>query len=168
MIKHIFFVLAIAGATFTSCENHSEAMKQLAETTVKSSLQVPGSYKLIGISEPDSSFGYRYMSVKEVAGIVATMQRVTDKIMQKTDSLTNVDNADPTSMELAERQMQASSTVSAILHGMTHKKNKWSGWKIKIDYSAKTVSGQDYNAEKWLFIGKDGKTVFKTFEIPLP
>ena len=44
----------------------------------------------------------------------------------------------------------------------------WSGWKIKIDFQARSKDGIDYRAERWFFLNKEGNTIFRTFELPLP
>ena len=59
------------------------------------------------------------------------------------------------------------SEIRAMIH-QTGRKGEWSGWKIKVDYEARNKDGVLYKAERWLFLDKDGKNIFNSFEIPIP
>jgi hypothetical protein len=48
------------------------------------------------------------------------------------------------------------------------KKGDWSGWKVKIDYEVHDGHEQNYRAERWFFLDKEGNVIFKTMEFPLP
>ena len=48
------------------------------------------------------------------------------------------------------------------------KKGEWSGWKVKIDYEVHNGHEQNYRAERWFFLDKEGSVIFKTMEFPLP
>ena len=164
----ILLSIVAASIAMSSCSNKKEDMKALAESNIKTSLQDQEGYKLIGMAEPDSCFGTRYMSQKEITGIINTMQAVTNKIMHETNNFTGVDETSEKCMKLAERQMQAAATVNAILNGSSRVKGKWTGWKIKADYEARDIQGTTYRAERWFFINKEGTKITRTFEIPIP
>ena len=115
-----------------------------------------GKPEILGVSEPDSAFGMGYLS-----------QKVTETIMKRTNNMTEFNPDDKYVIDLAERQMKAMSEIRSIIYE-SDKKKDWSGWKVRVDYQAKSHSGLDYKSERWLFIDKDGKNVMKSFEIPLP
>lgn len=166
MKKYLLIICCLI--SLSSCDNKNEDMKRLAQANIKSSLQDQESYRLIGISEPDSCFGTHYMSNSEINGIIKTMEAVTRKIMKETANLTNIDNASDNSMKLAERQMEAATTINSLLSKVSRVRGKWSGWKLKADYEAKDVAGNIYRSERWFFLNKEGNKVTKTFEIPIP
>ena len=95
------------------------------------------------------------------------MQKVSESIMKRTNNMTEFNPEDHYVMELAERQMRAMSEIRAMIH-QTGRKGEWSGWKIKVDYEARNKDGVPYKAERWLFLDKDGKNIFNSFEIPIP
>ena len=45
---------------------------------------------------------------------------------------------------------------------------KWTGWKVKVDFQAVNHTGLEYKAERWYFINQDASQVIKTLELPLP
>ena len=55
---------------------------------------------------------------------------------------------------------------SLIMKG--DKKGEFSGWKVKIDYQCVDAAGLPYRSERWCFIDKEGKQVYKSFELPIP
>ena len=95
------------------------------------------------------------------------MQEVTAVIMERTDNMTEFNPDDHYVMSLAERQMKAMADLRAMVY-KTNVKGEWSGWKLRVDYEAKDKDGDTYRAERWLFFDKDGKTIHKSFELPLP
>ena len=100
--------------------------------------------KIMGVSESDSAFGTGYLAHEEKRAMMATMQKVTEQIMSRTQNMTAFDSNDSYVIGLAERQMRANA------------------------YEAHDGHGQDYRAERWFFLDKDGKAIFKTIEFPLP
>ena len=149
-----------------SC-NRSGKMAKLAEENIRQSVDYPKQLKIIAISEPDSAFGIHYFTPKEVKGMVLMMQKVSESIMKRTNNMTEFNPGDYYVMELAERQMRAMAEIRAMIHKSGNKGN-WSGWKIKIDYEAMNEHGIPYRAERWIFLDKEGKNIFNTFEIPIP
>ena len=77
-------VLAVAVLlSLTACTEKSEQMKELAQMSLRQS-QGGGQLKILGVSEPDSTFGTNYMRPDEKKAIIANMNRVTDVIMKRT------------------------------------------------------------------------------------
>lgn len=149
-----------------SCDRKGRIVS-LAESDVMEHTQCQGKPEILGMSEPDSAFGKGYLSQKEKESMMAVMQKVTETIMKRTNNMTEFNPEDKYVIDLAERQMKAMSEIRSIIYD-SDKKLEWSGWKVRVDYKGKNSNGREYKAERWLFIDKDGKSVIKSFEIPLP
>ena len=106
--------------------------------------------KILGVSEPDSTFGTSYLSPEEKKSVMATMQKVTKQIMNRTNNMETFDPSDDYVINLAERQMRANADLRGMLFECD-KKGEWNGWKVKIDYEAKGGHEMDYRAERWFF-----------------
>ena len=158
--------MTMAMLLLVACDK-GEQMAKLAETNVRQSVEYPEHLKIMGISEPDSAFGTSYFTQKEMQGMMNVMQKVSEDIMKRTRNMTEFNPDDHYVIDMAERQMRAMTEIRSMVR-QANEKGKWSGWKIKVDYHARNRHGLDYRAERWLFLDKDGKTVFKTFELPLP
>lgn len=151
----------------TSCTNRKESLLQLAEENLRQSVDYPQQLQILGISEPDSAFDVNYFSQKEKEGILRIMRSVTDSIMRRTNNMESFDINDFYVMDLAERQMRANAEIQEMVR-QSKGKGEWSGWKVKIDYAAKSHHGLDYYAERWFFINKEGNSIVRTIELPLP
>ena len=167
-MKKIGFML-MAGVLLTavSCGPTKGKLCDLAQESLAESVYYPKQLRILSISEPDSAFGINYFSPKEVKGIMKTMKVVTDSIMARTGNMSRFDPDDYYVISLADRQMKATSEIREMLF-RSAKKEDFSGWKIKIDYEAVDHDGIKYRSERWTFIDKDGKSVLRTFDIPLP
>ena len=165
MKKLIIAVAVLLG--MTACSDKRQQMVELAEMSLRQSLGENAQVKIIGVSEPDSAFGNSYLSSEEKTAVMATMKKVTEKIMSRTENMTTFDPNDAYVINLAERQMRANSDLRSMLFDCDTK-GEWSGWKVKIDYEAHDGHGQDIRAERWFFLDKEGNVIFKTIELPLP
>lgn len=160
-------MIFVAAWVATSCTNRKESLLQLAEENLRQSVDYPQQLQILGISEPDSAFGVNYFSQKEKEGILRIMRSVTDSIMRRTNNMESFNINDFYVMDLAERQMRANAEIQEMVR-QSKGKGEWSGWKVKIDYAAKSHHGLDYHAERWFFINKEGNSIVKTMELPLP
>ena len=164
-MRHLCFAALVVLLT-VSCDR-KDRITSLAESNVLEHADCQGMPEILGVSEPDSAFGTCYLSQKEKEGIMAVMQKVTETIMKRTNSMTEFNPDDKYVIDLAERQMKAMSELRSMIYD-SDKKGEWSGWKVRVDYKAKGKNDVEYKAERWLFIDKDGKEVVRSFEIPLP
>ena len=153
-------------ALLASCDRKAR-MVGLAEENIRMSMESPVGFSITGISDPDSAFGVNYLSQHEINSMTALMQNVTAVIMERTNDMTAFNPDDHYVMGLAERQMKAMADLRTMVH-KTSEKGEWSGWKLRVDYEAKDKYGETYRAERWFFFDKDGKTIHKSFELPLP
>lgn len=161
------FIMALGCMTLLSCGPSKSRMQKVAKENLELSVEYPQKLKIIAVSEPDSAFGTGYFTEKETKGMMLTMQVVTDTIMKRTSNMSKFDPEDHYVISLAERQMQGMSEISSmIMKG--GRKAAFSGWKVKIDYSCVDSYGIPYRAERWCFLDREGKQVYKTFELPLP
>jgi len=164
MKKILLFMTAML--FLVSCDKKGQ-MVSLAEEHIRQTVDYSKQLKIIAISEPDSAFGIHYFTQKEVRGMMLMMQKVSESIMKRTNNMTEFNPGDHYVMELAERQMKAMGEIRSMIH-QADRKGNWSGWKIKVDYEARNKDGLPYKAERWLFLDKDGKNIFNSFEIPIP
>ena len=160
-------LLMMGAAVMVSCGNSGEKMKRLAKENLELSVDYPKQLRVLAVSEPDSAFGTGYFTKDEVKGMLRTMQVVTDTIMKRTDNMNRFNPADHYVVSLAERQMRSMADIrSLIMKG--DRKGEFSGWKVKIDYACVDAAGLPYRSERWCFIDKEGKQVYKAFELPIP
>ena len=151
---------------FASCDG-KERMAGVAEEHILRTAEHPDGLVINAVSEPDSAFGLNYLSQHEVNSMAALMKQVTEVIMGRTNGMREFNPEDHYVIGLAERQMRAMTELRGMLY-KNNEKGEWSGWKLRVDYEAKDEHGETYRAEQWLFFDKDGKTILKTFELPLP
>ena len=165
MKKLILAVAVLLG--LAACTDKSQQMAKLAEMSLRQSIGEGNDVKITGISEPDSAFGSNYLTPEEKKAVIGTMKKVTDQIMSRTQNMTAFDPNDTYVIDLAERQMKANADLRQMLFDCD-KKGEWSGWKVKIDYEVHNGHEQNYRAERWFFLDKEGSVIFKTMEFPLP
>ena len=97
------------------------------------------------------------------------------KLMEETDFFENLDKDDIGISEQMKRQLDAMTTLRALIASgdmnPTAKERKaekpFNGWKVKIDFEAKTLQGEPYHSEYWFILDKEAQCVVKSFEIPL-
>ena len=96
--------------------------------------------------------------------------------MEETDYFQNLDKDDTAMSDQVTRQLDAMTTLRALiaygeLEGANSQKAKekkpFNGWKVKIDFEAKTPQGKPYHSEYWFILDKEAEIVVKSFEIPL-
>lgn len=150
-----------------SCGPSKSKMKNLAKENLGMSVDYPQQLNIIAVSEPDSAFGTGYFTKSEVKAMLQTMKVVTDTIMKRTNNMSKFNPEDYYVMNLAERQMRGMSEIHSMIM-KSDRKGTFSGWKVKIDYSCVNEHGVPYRAERWFFIDKEVRQVYKTFELPLP
>ena len=165
-MKKLILAVAVLLA-MTACTDKRQQMVKLSEMSLRQSIGEDSEVKILGVSEPDSAFGSNYLTPEEKKAVIGTMEKVTKEIMSRTKDMTAFDPTDAYVIGLAERQMKANSDLRQILFDCD-KKGEWSGWKVKIDYKAHDGHHQDYRAERWFFLDKNGSVIFKTMEFPLP
>ena len=160
-------LLAMGTALMVSCGNPREKMKQLARENLELSVDNPKQLSVLAVSEPDSAFGTGYFTQGEVKGMLRAMKVVTDTIMRRTGNMNRFNPADHYVVSLAERQMRGMTEIrELIMKGDS--KGEFSGWKVRIDYQCVDANGLPYRSERWCFIDREGRQVYKSFELPIP
>lgn len=160
-------MLMLGCVILMSCGPSKGRMQSLAKEDLELSVDNPEQLNIVAVSEPDSAFGTGYFSEIEVKEMLQTMKVVTDTIMKRTDNMSRFNPEDYYVVSLAERQMRGMSEIHSLIM-KSDKKGAFSGWKVRIDYSCVDKNGIPYRAERWCFIDKDCKQVYKSFELPLP
>lgn len=95
MKKLIIAVAVLLG--MTACTDKSQQMVKLAEMSLRQSVGEGSEVKILGVSEPDSTFGTGYLTRDEKKAVMGTMKKVTDQIMSRTQNMTAFDQTTPMS-----------------------------------------------------------------------
>ena len=150
------------------CHESKPDAREIAKIGLYASVDNPESVKIVAVSKPDSVFGRNFVNDDEKMAIAMAMMKVNQKLMEETNDLEDIDFDNPRLSETMERQMAAVSVLrSLVTFDEPKAETKFSGWKVKIEYEAKTDGGSEYRSEYWAILDKDLKCVVNSFEIPL-
>lgn len=161
---------------FASCASSPEKRAvEMAEKALKATVDNPESIKILGVSKADSVFGKEYVNPHEKVSLSMHLMQYSQKLMEETDFFENLDKDDIGISEQMKRQLDAMTTLRALIASgdmnLTAKEGKsekpFNGWKVKIDFEAKTLQGEPYHSEYWFILDKEAQCVVKSFEIPL-
>ncbi|MBD5457016.1 MAG: hypothetical protein HDR27_00415 [Lachnospiraceae bacterium] len=157
---------------FIGCSGgKAEQAKLLAEKALYATVENPESIEIKAFSEVDSVFGREYVTPEEKMNLALAMLKVNRKVMEETGNLEDVDTPSKEVTSLMERQMSAVSALRAVspfsTDGPSDEKKEFSGWKVKVEYTAKSSQGVPYHSEFWCIIDKEAEVVINSFEIPI-
>ena len=161
---------------FASCSDRPEKRAvEIAERALKATVDNPESIQIKGISKADSVFGKEYVSPHEKVSLSMHLMQYGQKLMEDTDFFENLEKDDIGISEQMKRQLDAMTTLRALIASgdmnLTAKEGRaekpFNGWKVKIDFEAKTLQGEPYHSEYWFILDKEAQCVVKSFEIPL-
>ena len=95
--------------------------------------------------------------------------KINEKVMSQTGDLSEIDLENSGLTSLVERQMSAMSAIRSFvwLGSDADKPRPFNGWKVKIEYEAKTANGSPYRSEYWFILDKEARCVVNSFEIPI-
>lgn len=160
------------GIFFFACRsnNPKERARLIAEKSLMACVDCPETVEIKAFSEADSVFGREYITLDERVSIATAMMKISSHVMEQTDNMENVDFQDAELAGLMERQMSAMSALRSLTGMFPEESDKpkpFTGWKVKVEYEAKTVDGKPYHSEYWFIIDKNADCVIKSFEIPL-
>ena len=155
---------------FASCSGRPEKRAvEIAERALKATVDNPESIQIKGISKAD-------VNQHEKAALSMHLMQYGHKLMEETDYFQNLDKDDTAMSDQVTRQLDAMTNLRALiaygeLEGANPQKAKekkpFNGWKVKIDFEAKTLKGKPYHSEYWFILDKEAEIVVKSFEIPL-
>jgi hypothetical protein len=172
IIAGIVALLVVSGLALGLMYSGSPKDKAVivAEKALMATVDYPNSVRIIGISHPDSVYGRDYITPQEKLSLSMTMMKIHEKVMKETNGLENFNPKDRQTAEMMERQMTAMAVLRSLVppeqpHGITEK--PFSGWKVKVEYEARSSGGIPYRSEYWFILDKDAQCVIKSFEIPL-
>ena len=149
-----------------SCQSRESKINKLVTSHLEQSLENPQNLKVLEIAEPDSAFGLNYFTKQEQAYMLGTVTNVTKVLMERTAYMTKPDLDDAYTMTLADLEMRMSAGLFSGMLGEA-KKGEWSGWKVRVTYTAKSKYGCKYKAQRWYFLDKDCQTVIRHFDLPI-
>ena len=162
----VWGLIAWACFSFGSKKNDP---KMLAEKALYACVDNPSSVEIIAVSKPDSVFGRDFITMDEKMAISISMMNISQKVMSFTNDLDDIDFENPELMELMQRQMSALSVLRSLVpyNSDAEKPQPFNGWKVKVEYKAKSEAGFDYHSEYWFIMDKDATCVVNSFEIPI-
>ena len=157
---------------FISCTgSKAEQARLLAEKALYATAEDPESIEIKAFSKADSIFGREYVNPEEKMNLAMAMIKVNQKVMEETQNLEDVEHSSKEVTSLMERQMSAASALRSVSPFSTDphdgKKKEFSGWKVKVEYTAKSSQGVPYHSEFWCIIDKEAEVVINSFEIPI-
>lgn len=162
---------------FASCTSSPEKRAvEMAEKALKATVDNPESIQIKGVSKADSVFGKEYVNQHEKAALSMHLMQYGHKLMEETDYFQNLDKDDAAMNDQVTRQLDAMTTLRALIAygemeeakaGQEKVAKPFNGWKVKIDFEAKTPQGKPYHSEYWFILDKEAEFVVKSFEIPL-
>lgn len=160
------------GIFFFACRanNPKERARLVAEKSLMACVDCPETVEIKAFSDADSVFGREYITLDERVSIATAMMKISSRVMEQTDNMENVDFQDAELAGLMERQMSAMSALRSLTGMFPEESDKpkpFTGWKVKVEYEAKTADGKPYHSEYWFIIDKNADCVIKSFEIPL-
>ncbi len=161
-----------SGIFFFACSsnNPKDRARAVAEKSLMACVDCPETVEIKAFSKADSVYGREYITLDERVAIAASMMRISSCVMERTDNMENLDFNDAELAGLMERQMSAMAalrSLSGIHPEEPDKPKEFTGWKVKVEYEAKTIDGKPYHSEYWFILDKNADCVIKSFEIPL-
>ena len=165
-------ILLWGGIFFFACSsnNPKQRARAVAEKSLMACVDCPETVEIKAFSDADSVFGREYITLDERVAIATSMMKISSRVMERTDNMENIDFDDTELAGLMERQMSAMAALRSLTGMLPEESGKpkpFTGWKIKVEYEAKTVDGKPYHSEYWFIIDRNADCVIKSFEIPL-
>lgn len=162
-------VWGLIAYVFFAGNSPAKKAPEVAKTALYASVDCPESVRIVAVSKPDSVFGRDYISDDEKMAIAMSMMKINEKVMSQTGDLSEIDLENSGLTSLVERQMSAMSAIRSFvwLGSDDDKLRPFNGWKVKIEYEAKTANGSPYRSEYWFILDKEARCVVNSFEIPI-
>ncbi len=162
-------VWGLIAYVFFAGNSPAKKAPEVAKTALYASVDCPESVRIVAVSKPDSVFGRDYISDDEKMAIAMSMMKINEKVMSQTGDLSEIDLENSGLTSLVERQMSAMSAIRSFvwLGSDADKLRPFNGWKVKIEYEAKTANGSPYRSEYWFILDKEARCVVNSFEIPI-
>lgn len=162
-------VWGLIAYVFFAGNSPAKKAPEVAKTALYASVDCPESVRIVAVSKPDSVFGRDYISDDEKMAIAMSMMKINEKVMSQTGDLSEIDLENSELTSLVERQMSAMSAIRSFvwLGSDDDKPRPFNGWKVKIEYEAKTANGSPYRSEYWFILDKEARCVVNSFEIPI-
>ena len=169
-MRKLFFsltLLCVCVLSLCSCQSGRDRAGRTAVEHLKMAADYPDKLIIEEVAQPDSAFGLYYLSQEDKRIMMNAMRQVSDTIMKRTHNMERFDPRDNEVMSLIDRQMRMNAEWRSALFSNIPKAD-FSGWKLHVTYRGITHQGQQFHALRWYFLDKEGRTVIKTVEQPLP
>lgn len=134
-----------------SCsEKPNDLAVKVAEKALMATVDHPESVKILGFSKADSVFGKNYVTMEERMALSVMMMKINEQVMKTTNNFEDFNPDNREMNELVERQMEAMTTLRALVafgdiqpevHGQKKPQAPFSGWKVKVEVEAPNAEG---------------------------
>ena len=163
----IFCFCVVAHCCLNNCSRKalSSSLKSKTIESVKSGLDVPESFRLIAIEQPDSAFGVFWFTEEESDAINEAVMGFSAYILNQVDSILSSDSLDDTDLSLVRFYAPIIQKDNDVVSDMKDK-GAFSGWKVKAVYSFKDTEGRLYTLTRWVFFDVSGEKIEDILEIP--
>ncbi|EJW91303.1 hypothetical protein EVA_20590, partial [gut metagenome] len=124
---------------------------EVAERALRTLVDNPESIQIKGISKAEPVFGKEYVNSHEKAALSMHLMKYGQKLMEETDYLQKPGREADGTREQLTRQLDAMTTLRTLIayEDRTEAKSEkgktakpFNGWKVKIDFEAKTLQGK--------------------------
>lgn len=160
--------------SLASCEgNPASRATDIAKIALKASVDNPESVKILCVCKPVPIYGKDYVTPIEKDSLSNHLFQISTNILEETDYFQDFPKIE--NNEVLRRALDAVTTLRALIayNEIEHNQDKkgkrakpFSGWKVKIDFKAKTLEGKQYRSQYWFILDKKAQCVIKSFEIP--
>lgn len=169
----IFSYAVIAALCFKICNTRNDVSK-IAVKALTASVSNPEDMVIVSVSKPDSVYG-KYLTLEDRMFIADKMMKYSKKVEEATGDFDKLDLDNPQISEMLNRQISVSAAIRPLMidsyadiDELKRKpKGQFSGWKVVIEYKAKSETGQEYQSQYWAFLDKDATCVLRSFELPI-
>lgn len=161
--------VALSLFSLSSCgpkPDESNAKRMVTEA-LKLMVDKPNTINILKISKLDSVFGNKFVNDQEQTEILQLIMQTNKRIMGDAKTIDEVDFSDAARSALMERQIEATDKIRSLLFHQDRSDNKFSGWKMKVEFEAKDGDGKPYHSEYWFILDPHTKYILHSFEIPL-
>ena len=138
---------------------------EAAKTALLTLSENPDAIEIKAVSKPDSVFGNSYISENEMVSLGSILMKADKSLLSDDETLDR--NAMDDYLEKMMPLMNELRMASTPQYQAKDKPEKFSGWKVKIEYTKKNEEGLKNHSERWFIIDRSGKFVVKSFDVPL-
>lgn len=153
-----FLAVCAAGYYCSFYSNASAKMLQLVTDNIRGGLDLPDSFKLITMEQPDSAFGVYAFEPDE-------LDYISETLIDALCDMQDVNMDDPSAVTEMMAYKPVLQKACAVLMDVKDR-GAFSGWLVRTVYSCATAGGMRLTFTRWTFLDKDGRKITGKLELP--